>query len=169
MALESEDDVKKALEITSWRELSKDKVLRFAAMMPDMDKEVALSIVAQFPAFTRFALGTLNFLEKANEATHAANKASQEPVHDAYREVREVLKGELDHESLAPEERRFLLESILETADKQAEKDSENKQFLQDLTNKGLLAAGAALVASLVFVGGKVMLERGEGGSDREA
>lgn len=163
MTLESEDEIKKALQIDSWRNLSKDKVMKFAAMMPDMDKDVALSVVAQFPAFTRFALGALNFLEKASESTQAANKSSQERVHDAYREARAVLKGELDQENLSPEDRRFILESILNTADKESGKDTENKRFLEDLFSKGAIAAGAAVLASLVFVGGKIMLERGDG------
>jgi len=169
VTLESEDEVKKALEIDSWRNLSKDKVMRFAAMMPDMDKEVALSIVAQFPVFTRFALGALSFLEKASESTQAANKSSQERVHDAYRETRGVLKGELDQENLSPEDRRLILESILKTADKEFEKDTENKRFLEDLFNKSAIAAGAAIIAGLVFVGGKIMLERGDGDAQAES
>jgi len=52
----SEDEVKQELGIESWRNLSKDKVLRFAAMMPDMDTEVALKIVEHFPVFKDFAL-----------------------------------------------------------------------------------------------------------------
>lgn len=31
-------------------------MLRFAAFMPDMDTEVALKIIEQFPAFKEFAL-----------------------------------------------------------------------------------------------------------------
>lgn len=160
MALASEAEVKKALEIDSWRNLSRDKVLRFAAMMPDMDKEVALAIVAQFPVFSKFALAVLGSVEKANESTHSSNSSSQARAHDAYREVREALKGELDKEDLSPEDRKFILESLMETADKESQKDSENKRFLNELFSKTAIAAGAVVAAGLVFVGGKVMLER---------
>lgn len=40
MKYDSEEAVKKALGIETWRNLSKDKIVRFAAMMPDMDTEV---------------------------------------------------------------------------------------------------------------------------------
>jgi hypothetical protein len=40
MAYKSEDELKKALEVSSWRNLSRDKMIRFAAMMPDMDREL---------------------------------------------------------------------------------------------------------------------------------
>lgn len=54
MTFDSEDAVKKALAIDSWRNLSKDKLLRFVAMMPDMDKEVAVRTIEQFPQFKEF-------------------------------------------------------------------------------------------------------------------
>ena len=38
----SEDEVKRALGIESWRNLSKEGVMRLVAMMPEMSTEVAL-------------------------------------------------------------------------------------------------------------------------------
>lgn len=110
MALGTEDEIKKALEIDSWRNLSKDKVLRFAAMMPDMDQKVALEIIRQLPVFTRFAIETLKVLERAQEATLSHNKQSQDNVHRAYEEVREVLKGQLEQDDLSPEDRRRVIQ-----------------------------------------------------------
>lgn len=46
MSLDSEDEVKKALGIESWRNLSKDRIVKFAAMMPDMGREVTMKIDA---------------------------------------------------------------------------------------------------------------------------
>ena len=42
--LVSEDQVKKALHIDSFRNLSKDKIMEFASLIPNMDKDVAISI-----------------------------------------------------------------------------------------------------------------------------
>ncbi|WP_353708209.1 hypothetical protein ABRQ22_00520 [Cellulosimicrobium sp. ES-005] len=162
MASMSEQEVMDALEIDSWRNLSRDKIMRFAALMPEMDREVALAVVSQFPAFTRFALGTLSFLERTGDSTRESNKSSQKHVHDAYRDVREALKGRLAQEDLAPEEERIIIQSMMETADRESAKDTENKQFLESLFNKGALVAGATIAAGLVFVGGKIMLERDE-------
>ena len=47
--LVSEDQVKKALHIDSFRNLSKDKIMEFASLIPNMDKDVAISIINQFP------------------------------------------------------------------------------------------------------------------------
>ena len=45
----SEEAVKKALKIESFRNLTKDKVMEFTSMIPYMEKEVALEIIKQFP------------------------------------------------------------------------------------------------------------------------
>ena len=49
--LVSEDQVKKALQIDSFRNLSKDKIMEFASFIPHMDKDVAIAIINQFPAY----------------------------------------------------------------------------------------------------------------------
>lgn len=42
----SENAVKRALKIDSFRNLSKDKIMQFASMIPYMDKEVAIAIIS---------------------------------------------------------------------------------------------------------------------------
>lgn len=163
-----EEAVKKALEIDSWRDLSKDKVVKFAAMMPDMDKEVSMAIVNQLPVFTRFALDALQVVERAHSKSVEANERSQKEVHRAYVGVRDILKNELDNPNLTPEERRLLIEDVKETADKEFAKDSENKAFVDSLLTKALAGSTLVVVAAIVFVGGKVVLERGGGSSTAE-
>lgn len=64
MKYENEAEVKKALGIESFRNLSKGNVMRFAAMMPDMDKDVALRIIETFPEFKDFALNAVQAIER---------------------------------------------------------------------------------------------------------
>lgn len=49
--LVSEEQVKKTLQIDSFRNLSKDKIMEFASLIPYMDKDVAIAIINQFPAY----------------------------------------------------------------------------------------------------------------------
>ncbi len=161
MKFNSEDEIKNVLGIDSWRNLSKDKMIKFAAMMPDMDKEVVFKIIEQFPEFTKFAMEALNVMEKEYESTLTFNKQSQENVHQAYQEIREILKGELNQENLSFEEKKIILELIMKTGEKEFEKDAENKKFLDGLFNKVAIGAGTAILTAVVFVGGKVLLQRG--------
>jgi beta-galactosidase beta subunit len=162
MKFKSDDEIKKALNIDSWKKLSKDKIVKFAAMMPEMDKEVILNRIKQLPEFTKFALDALKTMEKEHETTVKSNKQSQETVHSAYHDVREILKGELNNEDLTFEEKNRLYELIMETADQDFEKDSENKKFLDGLFNKGVIGASTLALIALVFVGGTVLIQGGD-------
>lgn len=159
----SEVEVKKQLGIESWRNLSKDKMLRFAAMMPDMDTEVTLKIIEQFPAFKEFALDTVKEMEKAHESTLKSNDKSQDQVYKAFQEIREILKGELDKGDLNWEQRKFIIELIQENGKLVFQKDSENKQFLNTVLGKVAVVGAGVVALGVVFVGGKMMLEQGDG------
>lgn len=156
----NEVEVMKQLGIDSWRNLSKDKMLRFAAMMPDVDTEVALKIIEQFPAFKEFALGTVKEMEKAHESTLKSNDKSQDQVYKAFQEIREILKGELDRDDLTWDQRKFIIELIQENGKLVFQKDSEGKQFLNTIFGKVALVGGGVVALGVAFVGGKMMLEQ---------
>ncbi|MFI1535768.1 hypothetical protein [Streptomyces anandii] len=159
MKYKDEDEIKRALGIDSWRHLSKDKMVRFVAMMPDMDTEVALKIVEQFPTFKDFAQNVVDAMKKAHESTLSANKESQEYVHRAYQDLRDTLRSELAKGDLTWEQRRELIEKMQEAVREESQKDSENKRFLDGALNKVLILGGAALALGVAFVGGRVMAE----------
>lgn len=164
MKYNDEESIKKELGIDSWRNLSRDKVVRFAAMMPDMDTEVALKIIEQFPAFKEFAEEVVDTMEKAHVATLDANTHSQDQVHQAYQEIRSILKGQLEKDDLSWEEKKFLIEQIQDTGRQQFQKDTESKKFLDTLFGKVVVGAGVLVAGALVFVGAKVIAENGPDG-----
>jgi hypothetical protein len=44
MTCKNEDELKKALEIDTWKNLSRDTMIKFVATVPDMDKEGSKAI-----------------------------------------------------------------------------------------------------------------------------
>lgn len=161
MALDSEDEVKKALGIDSWRNLSKEKMLAFVAAMPEMANDVRLKLIEQLPAFQKFALDAVGLVERAHASTLQANSQSQSGVHEAFEEVRALIKGELDREELSEEHSRFLIGAAMDTAKMESEKDTENKQFHDGLLKTVGAVAGVAVLTAVVLVGGKIMISRG--------
>ena len=157
MTYKSEAEIMKVLEIDTWRNLSKDKILQFAALMPEMDKEIAIKVIGQFPEFRRFANDALNVLEEEHTSTLAFNKESQAEVHHAFQEVRAILASELKREDLTPQDRMIIIDKIMETANREFTKDSENKRFLDTLFGKAALAGGAAIALGIVVLGGRVL------------
>jgi hypothetical protein len=147
----NEIEVMKALGIDSFRNLSRDNVLRFAAMMPDIDKDVALKIVEQYPEFKAFAVDALNAIERVQENALASNEESQADVHQGWHEVREILNGQLDDEKLAWEQRSHILDLLMETGHQESAKDSE-----KEMSRNVLTGIGALVLVGLVLVGGRV-------------
>jgi hypothetical protein len=168
MKYTSEDGVKQALGINSWRNLSRENVVRFASMMPDMDKELAVKIIEQFPAFTKFGLDALRSMERVQETALNFNERSQKRVHDAYQDVRDAIKGELDKD-LTPEERRNLIDTMMESAAKESEKDSENKRLIGDVVKTAAVVTVGVLLAAVVILGASVSSDQSEEESAPEA
>ena len=54
-ALVSVEEVKNALNIESFRNLSKDKVMEFVSLIPNIDKDLAIKIVEQFPSYADYS------------------------------------------------------------------------------------------------------------------
>lgn len=75
--LVTRDEVKKALDINSFREISGDKIIEFISLIPNMDKDVALAIVNQFPEFGKFSNGIITQLMEISNEAMKSNANSQ--------------------------------------------------------------------------------------------
>lgn len=161
MDYQNEDQVKKALNLDSWRNLSKDKLLAFVAEMPKMDKEVAMKIIAQFPEFKSLVSDGFNQLEQQVKSAHTFNWKSQKKVHEAFKEYRTLLNRELERESLTPEDRFRILDLFREAVKAEGEKDTENKAMIVKI----LVAAATVVVAlvglAITALGGKFGIKGG--------
>jgi hypothetical protein len=159
MKYKNEGDIKQALGIESWRNLSKDKMIRFVMMTRDMDAELAAKIVEQFPVFSEFGTGVVGALRKMQKTTLRANKESQEHFHQSCKAMIEILTVELNKEGLSFEEKKYLIEQVQATLKLEYQKDSENKQFLDGVLKKVLMAVGGVLVLGGALVGARVAID----------
>lgn len=155
MANQNEADVKKTLGIDSWRNLNRDGVLRLAAMMPEMDTEVALKIAEQFPDFKLLATETLKAVNEQLETTFRSNDKSQKRAQRAFSKAQDAYIKELERDNLTSEERRDLYERILQAAHQVDAKDERNKQFILKALSIVGATVGVVAVAAVTFVGGR--------------
>lgn len=162
MTLSSEDDVKRALNIDSWRNLSKDKLLTFVAEMPHMDKEVALKAIEQFPNFKSLVGETLHSFGQRYESAQKFSWKSQKKVHDAFQSYRETLNRELEREHLTVEDRFLILEMFRDAVSQESEKDREHKAFTIKMVTIAATVGVAAVGTAIAALGGKA----GFGSSD---
>jgi hypothetical protein len=164
MQYHNEAQIMKVLDIESWRHLSKDKVFQFLAMVPEMDRDVALRVIGQFPEFTKLAIAALEDKAKAYESTLSSNERSQATVHAIELERLAMLQAELTRD-LAPDEHLWVFEEVRDVHEKAIARDAENKKFLTGLYLPSVLGAIVVVVAALVYVGARIGVQAG---GDRE-
>ena len=86
--LVSEEQVKKALQIDSFRNLSKDKIVEFASLIPHMDKDVAIAIINQFPAYVE---SSRNMIEQYNAMCDKVLQSNDDSRKDAVMAYKTIL------------------------------------------------------------------------------
>lgn len=148
----TEQQVKDALKIDSFRNLTKEKVMEFTSLIPNLDKEVALNIINQFPAFAKSSKIMLDQFK--NICTQALENAkdNQEEVILAYRKIIDDLGESLNKDELTSDERNNIIEKMIELADRISDKDTEYKQFLVNIIKHSAnLTAGIALLSVAIL------------------
>ena len=131
--LVSEDQVKKALQIDSFRNLSKDKIMEFASLIPHMDKDVAIAIINQFPAY---AESSRNMIEQYNvmcDKVLQSNDDSRRDAVMAYKTILDDLSILLKQDGITPEQQEKITDKMILVADKIADLHEDNRNFLEGI------------------------------------
>lgn len=126
----SEQRVLQRLGIQDFRHMTKDKIMRFATMLPYMDPDVAKKALEQFPAFKELAGQMVIEYKNIVSNTLTENSESQKVLYNTCNSILDVLKQELQKDTLSQEERASVEDKMLSVAAMIVEKDSENKRFL---------------------------------------
>lgn len=148
----SEKQVKEALGIKKFSELSKDKIMEFASMIPDIDKDVALSIIQQFPDYVNFSKDTIEILSKQCDRILNSKDDSRKDTVKTYQFILEQFSQKINAGTLSSDDEKYYAQKMVEIADKVAEKDSEHKKFLEKLA---IINGGAMIVA--LAIGGAIL------------
>lgn len=160
MKYKNELQIKKALGVENWRNLSKDKVIRFAALMPDMDKEVMLEIIKSFPEFTKYGNDLMESLKETILKSMDKNSEDYQMSLAIIKETQSICKEQLNRTDLSDEERILIWNNLMEVTKMIPAMDKDNKKFYEFLNNKYFKATAAALGTALVFIGGKVIMDQ---------
>jgi hypothetical protein len=143
----------------SFRHVNKDDIIKFAVMMPDLPPEHALKVLEQFPDFARLVSEAVDSIEKTHQSSLENNQHSQDQFHEACKELRAILKGELGRSDITSEERKHVLDLLMEVLRMESAKDSENKRFIDSMYGKVVLGVSLGVLTAFAFVGGKGAFE----------
>lgn len=154
--LVSVEEVKNALKIDSFRNLSKDKIMEFVSLIPNMDKEVAINIIEQYPAFAKLSESMVAQLNKMCDTALEKNEESQRLTIQAYKQILGELSNQLHMEDVSKEEREKITKQMIEIADKISVKDTENKAFIDKVVKYSTGLAMGALFLGVAILGVKI-------------
>lgn len=149
----SEEQVKKALQIDSFRNLSKDKIVEFASLIPHMDKDVAIAIINQFPAYVE---SSRNMIEQYNamcDKVLQSNDDSRKDAVMAYKTILDDLSILLKQDGITPEQQEKITDKMILVADKIADLHEDNRNFLEGIIKYGTPLIGGALLLGAVILG----------------
>lgn len=149
----SEEDVKKKLGIDSFCNLSKNKIMEFISCIPNMDKDVAIKIIEQFPSYTESATKMITQLNTMCDNVLKENTTNQKDAVEAYKEILNDLGEVLKKDDISPEERATITDKMIEIADKIASKDTENKNFISNIMKCTTSVIGGVLLLGAVILG----------------
>lgn len=151
MAKLTEEEVKEKLGIVDFRHLKKEQIIDFVSCIPDMDKEVAMQCISQFPEFKSYAGDIVNgFYDFCNNLV----KEDSEEAIVACQETLDDLRFMLKKEEISEDMQKFIIEKIVEIDNKLVELASEKRNFKDNVLRVagGLAAFGMAIGGAILGV-----------------
>lgn len=155
----TEEKVLKKLGIENFRYMTKDKVISMASMLDQMDPEVAKKAIEQFPEFSKTVKEMLLGYKETLDNGLESNKENVQTYYKICQSVIASLENLLLNEDITFEERKYIIEKILEVSRMVGEKDAEDKKFIKTMSTIGLVALGVASVALSTALGGKAKID----------
>ncbi len=118
-----------------------------------MDKDVAISIINQFPAYAELASNMVVQLNAMCDAALKENSISQKEAIEAYKLILDSLSEVLKKDDISPEERDAITDKMILVADKISAKDTENKEFINNILKYGTPIIGGILILGATILG----------------
>ena len=157
----TEQKVLRRLGIDDFRHLTKDKVISMATMLDKMDQEVAKKALEQFPEFSKVSKEMLiEYKETLNKGLET-NRESVQSFYEACNTNIKALQKMLEDATLSFEEKKYIIDKLLEISKMMGEKDTENKKFIATMAVVGAAALGGAAMALSSVLGGNTKIRMG--------
>lgn len=140
--------------------MTKDKIVKFASMLPYMDPEVAKKALEQFPAFKDLASDLVTQYKGIIDKAIDGNEVSQKAFYDACNSIIQSLQKELEDDDITSEEKDRIEEKMIRVAQMIGEKDSENKGFLLKVLGIGAFVVTIVGGAAAAILGSNTQISQ---------
>ena len=161
----SEQSVLRKLGIKDFRHLTKAKVIKLASMLDKMDPEVAKKALEQFPEFSRTLNEMLTQYKDTLDKGILANADSVQYYYNICNSIIESLKKQLENEELSFDDKKYIIDQMLEISKMVGDKDSENKRFIFTMATVAAVVTAAVSAILATALGGNTNAEINDGDS----
>lgn len=164
----TEQEVLEILDIPDFRHMSKDKVMKFASELPNMDPQVAKTALLQFPEFAATTRDVMSCFQETMLEVLKEDRGNVKSFNESCDVILALLASLAEQSDISFEQKEKIIDKMIAIVQLKGNKDTETKKFKYKLLAllTGLLSVLAlALLASL---GGKAELHEGSEDEDEE-
>lgn len=154
----TEQNALKKLGIEDFRHLTKEKAILMASMLDKMDPEVAKKALEQFPEFVNIAKEMVAGYKETLDKGLESNEKSVQEYYGTCKSIIDSLQKQLEVETLSFEEKKYIMDRMLEVSRMMSEKDSENKRFIAKIAVVGAMAIGVVASTLISALGGNTTI-----------
>lgn len=164
----SEKQVLKKLNIPDFRHLTKEKAITMVSMLPQMDPQVAMKALEQFPELAKTAveLGK-DYMGTVKEAM-ASEDTSLKSVYASLNGIVTFLEGELQKENLTSDEKKDILDKMIEVAKMIQQTHKDHQAFLIKVLGGAAAALGFIFLTATQVLGNNSKIESNDYDDDDE-
>lgn len=162
----SENQVLKKLNITSFGQLKKDDLIKMESMFDKMDPEVAKKAIEQFPEFASTMKEMISEYKLILDESVQHNDKSVDAFYISCDAIISSLQNLLEKEELTFEEKKYIIEKMVEVNKIKGDKDSENKKFLFAIASLGTVAVAAVSGGLASILGTKISVSTNDSKKD---
>lgn len=141
----TEKEVLDALEISDFRHMTKNKIMKFTSLVPQMDKEVAKTALQQFPHFAQMSIEVINCYKEIMGTVLRDNALSMNDFYNSCDTVILALNELLRKDKLKFKQKKSLIDNMIQILKMKDDKDRENKVWLSELIKTTSIAATTIL------------------------
>lgn len=147
----SEKDVKDILKIDDFRHMTKEGAIEFVSLMPQMEPEVALKALEQFPDLVKAALSWANDYKETMIRALDANAEESKMIIESLQTTLDRLNKQLEREDLTSNDYKLLIDSICTIQNRMIELHKTDQKYNINVLQMGLRAL--TVLGTIVLIG----------------
>lgn len=160
----TELEVKNKLGIDDFRSIKKDKLIEFVSNIPNMEKEVAIKCIEQFPNFKEYANTIVDHFYSLCDS--AIKEDKKEDVVE-YQKLLDSLHKILEEPEISEDERHFVIENMVIVAERLEIAVEKHNKFKENVLKIASLVGLCAIAVGSAILGNNMSLPKNDDESDR--